>query len=226
MRDVLPSRAFRVMGVYLLCAVPAWIARQLTHHEYGWTSPLIFQGVMLLATVILLRLDGIDYQQSGLSRPFGWGWLGYLPLAVVLDLLTTLALIRTHSYFPAVSDHMSTVAALFWTGLYVPFAEEWFLRGWFQTSLARALDASTSRLVVLFSATVFALLHLGWYLRGRSGAGTLVIVVATFFLGLMCSRTRQQTGSVFPAFVIHVVFNVSGILTSCGLNFVLTHPKL
>lgn len=216
----------RTVVVFFLCAIPAWTARQLTDGQFGWISPLIFQGVMLVATAALLRRSGIDSGQSGMICPSGLRWTGYLPLAVALEILSSLVLIRNHSYFLAGGDPISTAAAFFWTGLYVPFAEELFLRGWFQTSLARALDSSSSRIVVLSSATVFALLHLGWYLRGRSGTATTIGVVAAFFLGWMCARAREQTQSLLPAFAIHVVFNVTGILVGAGLNYMLSHPSL
>lgn len=187
---------------------------------------MVFQGIMLATTVALLHRDGIGYRQSGLARPIGLRWIGYLFLAIVLDLFFTLALIVSRSYFTYLGDEMSTTAVVFWAGLYVPLAEELFLRGWLQTSLARSLEASKSRVVILSSAAVFALLHMGWFLRGRSGTATLIGVVATFFLGWMCARTREQTQSVIPAFAIHVVFNMTGILTNVGVSYMLSHPKL
>lgn len=108
-----------------------------------------------------------------------------------------------------------TVAAVF----VAPFVEEFFFRGilqgWLERLIAKGREAQMSELAasdetaievrtpdrspapILFTATLFALMHLG------SGPD----VIPLFFLALGLGYLYRQTHSIWPGFIVHTLLN-------------------
>ncbi|MGB7584289.1 MAG: CPBP family intramembrane glutamic endopeptidase [Terriglobales bacterium] len=56
---------------------------------------------------------------------------------------------------------------------------------------------------VLFTAMLFGIIHMG------SGP---IVIVAAFVLGLVGGELRRRSGSLIPAMIVHVLFNVPDLL--------------
>lgn len=103
---------------------------------------------------------------------------------------------------------------------YSSLGEEVFTRGWFQTLAAEGdRPGDTVRRSVVASGLLFGSMHLPLLFR-TDGWTVLFIVTATTLLGLVAAHFRARSGSVWPAFVTHVSFNVGGAVAGIVLTLV------
>jgi membrane protease YdiL (CAAX protease family) len=108
----------------------------------------------------------------------------------------------------------SQIVVFVW--VYATICEEMLTRGLLQTLLSAGrgaqVSAATCRrlsMPVLVSGLFFGAMHLG--LLQLIGPAAIPIVVAASLLGLVAARYREKTGSLFPAIIIHALFNVGGM---------------
>jgi membrane protease YdiL (CAAX protease family) len=87
----------------------------------------------------------------------------------------------------------SLVAATFLIGIVVPIGEEFLFRGVITTALLRFRPI----IAVVGSALIFALLH-----------GISIIFPAALVLGLVAGEIYRRSGSIWPAVVVHMVYNL------------------
>ena len=73
-------------------------------------------------------------------------------------------------------------------------------------------------LPVVLAAFIFSVMHLSLLTMGVDVYTLLIILVFTFALGLYAGRFRQTYRSIWPAFWIHLAFNVGGVLTAIIYN--------
>jgi membrane protease YdiL (CAAX protease family) len=84
------------------------------------------------------------------------------------------------------------VLQFFATALFVPFAEEFFFRGFMQ-GLYKKLNIKQG---ILISALLFALVHVQFH-----------IVVGTFFAAVVWGYFAKYTKSIFSSIISHIIFN-------------------
>jgi membrane protease YdiL (CAAX protease family) len=102
-----------------------------------------------------------------------------------------------------------------WVWIFSSVVEEVFCRGWFQTLAAAGENDSyseRSRAAVLWSAALFGTMHLTLLFGDIERAAVAIIVLSVTALGYVCATARARTGSLRPAIVAHVMFNVGGFL--------------
>jgi membrane protease YdiL (CAAX protease family) len=63
---------------------------------------------------------------------------------------------------------------------------------------------------VVVSGLFFGAMHLT--LIRLIGPGAIPIVLAATYLGLVAAYYREKTGSLLPAYILHVLFNIAGTL--------------
>ncbi|MGH8876838.1 MAG: lysostaphin resistance A-like protein, partial [Stackebrandtia sp.] len=88
-------------------------------------------------------------------------------------------------------------------GVATPIGEELFFRGVITSALLRYGPV----VGVVGSAVIFAVLH-----------GTSVVIVSALVVGLMAAELRRRSGSIWPAVVLHIVFD---LVSSVGLFLVI-----
>jgi membrane protease YdiL (CAAX protease family) len=104
----------------------------------------------------------------------------------------------------------------FFEGVVVPLAEEGFFRGILLSMLlwgfGKIYSATTGdRLALLFSTLLFATAHLNNL--GHYPTGFILFQVGfSTILGFAFGYTRIKTGSIYPAMVLHALFNLAGTL--------------
>ena len=81
-----------------------------------------------------------------------------------------------------------------------PLVEELVFRGLVQTRLRMAMSAFWS---VFLSALLFSAVHFM--------TGSVMTVIFTFMIGLVCALAYEKTGSILPAIVAHIVCNLCGM---------------
>jgi membrane protease YdiL (CAAX protease family) len=180
---------------------------------------------MVALSLLLLKRSGISWEQAGLRTPRTWkGLILGLVGIVFLAFTVTFCLLVSRAIYDPSYVEFPLGRRLFWIVAYVPVGEEIFLRGWFQSSLTKLFEGTRDKFVVLLSAIVFGMMHLGWFLRGRPGNTTMIGVIAGCFLGWICARARQRSESIVPAVVLHSVYNLTSILIGLGIDWTVRHP--
>ncbi len=103
--------------------------------------------------------------------------------------------------------------------IYASICEEILTRGLIQgylgplTKYGFTLFGSRISLPVLVGALFFGSMHLALLTMGVSGLLVLTIVFFAFILGIIAGFYRERTGSIIPAIVTHMAFNISGTIT-------------
>jgi membrane protease YdiL (CAAX protease family) len=105
----------------------------------------------------------------------------------------------------------------FFEGIVVPLAEEGFFRGILLSMLLLGFGylykpATADWLTIIFSSLIFCTAHLnnlGYYPTGF----ILFQVGFSMILGLAFGYTRVRTGSIYPAILLHALFNLAGTLS-------------
>lgn len=104
----------------------------------------------------------------------------------------------------------------FFEGVVVPLAEEGFFRGillsmllWGYGQMYR--ESTANWLTILFSTLIFSTAHLNNL--GDYPAGFILFQVGfSTILGLAFGYTRVKTKSIYPAIILHALFNLAGTL--------------
>jgi len=102
--------------------------------------------------------------------------------------------------------------------IYASICEEVLTRGLIQSylnSLAKygfTLFKARVSLPVLVAALFFGSMHLALLTMGVGGFVVFTIVFFAFILGIIAGYYREKTGSIIPAIIIHMAFNISGTI--------------
>lgn len=167
----------------------------------GMIVTLGYVASILIATVIL-KIQGSSWSQIGLARPHSWKRTIFLGIGVLLALLVmniTLQIIALNlpgaavqpidqSRFNPLNDNLAVFLlflVLAWTT--IAFGEEMFYRAFLITQLGKILPGSKigTTLVLLFSSTIFSLVH---WVEGPLG------VINTFAMGLILGAAYLRSG--------------------------------
>jgi membrane protease YdiL (CAAX protease family) len=190
-----------------------------------WLMPVVRQG-----TELLMALLAIAVIWRGEFRRFGFRlsgnlkiWrsvLASLPLFVLgilvgglIASLITILVGSTPSYDFGSPSLLQQIVKIW---LLASITEEIVFRGLIQTYLSSRLSSSFSIFRIrithaaLIAAILFSLAHLVLLTRGAGAAQMAAIVVSTLVLGVAAGYFRENTGSLIPAIIIHVLFNVWG----------------
>jgi membrane protease YdiL (CAAX protease family) len=104
----------------------------------------------------------------------------------------------------------------FFEGIVVPLAEEGFFRGVLLAMLlwgfGKIYEGSTaSILTLIFSTLIFSTAHLNNL--GHYPTGFILFQVGfSAIVGLAFGYSRIKTGSIYPAIILHALFNLAGTL--------------
>lgn len=104
----------------------------------------------------------------------------------------------------------------FFEGVVVPLAEEGFFRGILLSMLlwgfGKLYQATTADwLAIIFSTLIFSTAHLNNL--GHYPTGFILFQVGfSTIVGLAFGYTRTKTESIYPAIILHALFNLAGII--------------
>ena len=180
-------------------------------------NSLVTHLVMVgLATVAIYLASGGRWSEYGLGMgTFHWSFtllLWVLPTA----LLTIMQLAASRGH-PSDGPHqLSPVQTVLRVWIVASVAEELLTRGLIQGLLAPLSTAGFrvgGELVsvsILLAALAFSAMHL--VLVRKMGAKAAPVIGLTFLLGCVAGVYRQATGSLIPAVIVHMLFNVGGTI--------------
>ncbi|MBN2621057.1 CPBP family intramembrane metalloprotease [candidate division WOR-3 bacterium] len=151
-----------------------------------------------------------------------WGFI----IGVVTMVVTGIAATVLNSIFPIKGgEHFASKYSIWETILYVwllaSISEEVLTRGLIQGFLAplkkygfKVIGKYIS-LPILTSTFFFSAIHLMLLTTGMNACMVGAVVISCFVLGIVAGYVRERSGSLIPAIIVHLVFNVGG--TAMGL---------
>ncbi len=101
--------------------------------------------------------------------------------------------------------------------IYASVAEELLTRGFLQSFLAPLKTKGLTvfrfhlSMPILIAALFFGLMHLSLLTEGASHQSVLFTIISAIVLGIIAGFYRERTGSILPAIVVHMSFNVWGL---------------
>ncbi|MCE7792952.1 CPBP family intramembrane metalloprotease [Salipaludibacillus sp. CUR1] len=180
----------------------------------GTLTGFVMAGVFMLALyLVALRPQRLSWKAVGI-RPFHsgyWKWIGIWTLlligasVIVLFMMERFNIGWENEKTEALHANMTWISFLFAfvsAAIISPVYEEIFYRGflykWFRSKWGGAAG-------IVSSSTIFTLVHIPTY-------NTLPV---NFISGIIFAWTYEKTNSVFPAMIIHGIFNgLAVILTA------------
>jgi membrane protease YdiL (CAAX protease family) len=151
-------------------------------------------------------------------------WSFIIGIATMIITGVTVGILN--SIFPTKGgEHFASRYSIWETVLYVwllaSISEEVLTRGLIQGFLAplskhgfKAVKRFIS-LPVLISALFFGGIHLMLLTTGMNPYMVGAVVISCFILGILAGYVREKSGSLVPAIIVHLVFNIGG--TALGL---------
>jgi len=176
----------------------------------------ITHSVMLVLSLVIIRfIPRASFANFGFTtrgyrfRPTILLWV--LPTAV----LSTLATLGSGgAKAPGPAAGLSHLQLVLFVWVYASVCEEALTRGLLQTLVAgegpRPPRSKWLSMPVVVSALFFGAMHLV-LIPSMGPAAAAPIVLATF-LGFVAAHYRESTGSLVPAILVHVLFNIGGML--------------
>ncbi|MCH9649149.1 MAG: CPBP family intramembrane metalloprotease [Deltaproteobacteria bacterium] len=187
-------------------------------------SHFVFKAVLFAASLVLMAMDRRPWRAFGWQRPaamkWHWVWASGLGLGALTTLLILITPAQGHPLLKAAGLGEIILVIWIWSSL----TEEVFTRGLLQTWTRVGSSSSLVSRPILASALVFGAMHLSLLSIGTDGWTVAIIVTATTALGLLAGIHRQSSDSLLPAILVHVAFNVGGLMA--GIFWTLSQGNL
>jgi membrane protease YdiL (CAAX protease family) len=187
-----------------------------------WMGQALLKLSLVAVVLAIAKAEGWSWPELGfrgnLKGSARYAWAG-----LALGALATLASIFTGNLgMSKLVGKFSLPAMIGWVWIVSSVSEEIFCRGWFQAHLEKQSPSPTDAARVLLpSALLFGGLHLSLLLAGAGWGTTLLIVLSATALGYVTAVARARSGSLYPAILAHVAFNVGGAMG--GATYVIAY---
>ncbi len=197
-------------GIFLF---PVEDMMRLFTGRYGLTEELA--GTMavryLFAAVIVKLAYDFGFERLYLWSPFGKGALYALPFLLVA--INNAPIIGLATGNASVTAGAGDIVLYLFMSLSVGLLEELIFRGIVLPLCMIRLKGKKHALFwsVALSSAIFGGMHLINLLSGNVG-GVLLQVGYSFLIGGMCAAATVKAGCVYPAIVLHAVYNAGGLL--------------
>jgi membrane protease YdiL (CAAX protease family) len=223
------------LGVVVLFA--AWGSSRAVEYLSPEGSPawvvLFISGAAMLAVSLILVLASSmgDPTRFGFTRPkVGGGYGVGITWGIVLGIAASILNLAAGGGGLGPVQGLGFVQIVLLVWILASVAEEVLVRGYVQSYLQPLAHVGFTvfrlriSLPVALSALFFSAMHLILLTTDTSFLTIYVVLVFTFFLGLVTAYQRERTGSVLPAVAAHVSFNVGGMIG--GIVFVVAQIAL
>lgn len=218
-----PLRKARIFRQFLLFApvigftaalfLVAQHAVRFVHLPPGSFVPLpsVMQTIFLVLCIIaMLLLSRGRLAEFGFTRgtyTFSLRILWWVLPAAAFSFMGAIASPHARAFID-----LTKMQTIVFVWLYSSFCEETLVRGLLQTLLSRSAEATGRGMStpVVVSGLFFGAMHLT--LLRLIGAGAIPIVLMATYLGLVAAHSREKTGSLLPAILLHLLFNIAGTL--------------
>lgn len=202
--------AITIIAGFVLFAIalvaPQWIPGA---EARPWLPQALTKLIMLVEALVLMYASRRPLAEHGFRRGEGRA-RGLIAAGFFLGAATSaVVLLAGLTGVGAVMKGQTFLNVLLGVWLWSSITEEFFVRGWLQTAIAR--QGASPRAEVWLSGAFFGAMHLSLLSAGVEPGSVAIIVTATFLLGLVCAALRQRTSSLAAPIVAHIAFNVGGM---------------
>jgi len=200
-----------------IAAVALWLSRLWGRLRHRKPNSLVTHLVMAgLAVAAMYLTSGGRWSEFGLGLG-SFHWSPMLLLWVLPTAILTIMQLAASRGRPSDDPHpLGPVQTVLRIWVVASIAEEVPTRGLIQGLLA-PLSATGFHVAgvlvsvsILLAALAFAAMHL--VLVRKMGAKAVPVIVLAFLLGCVTGVYRQTTGSLIPAVIVHMLFNVGGTI--------------
>ena len=198
-----------IVSTAIIFGMAVCITRRLALPHTFLPPSFYLQSIYLIVILLLMVLVSRGrFQSFGFacgSFRLSWRYFAWLIPPLAMGIAGAL-----HAHFNATASAplgLSKLQIVIFIWIYSSFCEEVLTRGFLQTLLSRALGENRFGITVFLSGLFFGMMHL--IAVRQMGPG--VIVFATY-LGMVAAYYRQKSGSIYPAMLLHLLFNISGTL--------------
>lgn len=185
---------------------------------YAWIKKTLNHSLMLVFSIILILIIN-----KGKLSGYGFKWNMKIPIVKVVFICLLLGftaslinLIDKNNQADFPSSDFSFIEKVLFIWLWASICEEVLTRGLIQGFLYPLKHIGFQflhryiSLPVIIGAVFFGLMHLILLTLGISFLAVLDIVFFGIILGIIAGYYREQTGSIVPAIIVHMCFNIGG----------------
>ncbi|MBN2566282.1 MAG: CPBP family intramembrane metalloprotease [Candidatus Eisenbacteria bacterium] len=210
------------LGVVVLVA--AWgMSRAVSYLAEGgvppWASVFVNYSTMLAVTLILVLASSMgDPSGFGFVLPRRGSYGTCVTWGLVLGVVGTVVMLLAGAGGVRVMRGLGFWQMILLVWLFASVAEEVLVRGYFQSYLeplrGHGFTAFRMRfsVPVILSALFFSCMHLILLTTETSPAAVYLVMVFTFFLGLVAAYHRERSDSLLPPITAHISFNIGGVI--------------
>jgi membrane protease YdiL (CAAX protease family) len=178
-------------------------------------SQIVFKSGLVLVALVVWKLFSKPMGEMGWrSASFHSSHLVWFALGAISMMAGTVVMIFLNLRHP-LAEQMTFPQLVLVVWLLSSFSEEIYVRGLVQSWVADHEEATGLRLAgspsVVFSALLFASLHVPLIWTDAGVKGGLTLVLATLGLGWGCAALRAQSRSLWPAIACHILGNVAAL---------------
>jgi membrane protease YdiL (CAAX protease family) len=200
-----------------------------------YTGNVITKFFMLLFSILaILLINGGRLKGFGFKIPSKFGYVRLILLTIGIALASFIFgsivfIAILNSVFPIESiggsaigfpEQQSLLEIILTVWIWSSLCEEVLTRGLLQ-GIIQHLDSKKFlrlSLPVWISGIFFGLMHTRLIFGGMSFWFVAFVVFNTSIIGLLAAYYREKSGSIFPAFLVHVIANIVGFLPSLFVN--------
>ena len=194
--------------------------------KYPWLMGFIpHTSMLLISTLILLIIGKGNLGQYGYKLPVNFKLLQVVILPLALGIISNIVLssMPSHESFTPKEYSFSHIVIFIW--LYASICEEIYTRGLIQGYLEPLAGGAITimkirlSLPIIIGALHFSLIHLMAFAATLNPLTMVVFLIVAFILGLIAGYQLEKTGSLIPAMIVHMMFNISGSLVEWVAGF-------
>jgi len=207
--------------VLFMSAFMAIIGSALIPESIGFFAEIPFlthSGMLVLSTLIIWFLAKGKLSDYGFKKPIDADLARIVMLAASVGIIVALFRSFLAGGWGGSAEDSFSIQIIIGIWIYASIAEEVLTRGLIQGYLkplsGKGLTISDARISVpvFIGALFFALMHIAIITMGVDIVSVLATVVSAFVAGIMAGYYCEKTGSLAPAILVHMLFNVTGSL--------------
>ena len=191
--------------------------------SYSWlTAPILHTAMLIMSIVLIFLLSKRAISSYGFrlaeSRYLKQSIINGSTAAIIIGICSVIF----SELFPDINtgpaDEFSFIQIIIFVWIYASICEEFLSRGLVQSFLSplvryriRIFNFHIS-LPILVGALFFGLKHFGLLTTGADLLFVCFIVFFGIIVGIMAGYYREISGSIIPAIIIHMLFNIWGTI--------------
>lgn len=218
---ILKTLVILIIGLFLMGLRPS-ISLSLQKSPVSPFIGLYQREFVALAVSLLLLMIAIIISSRGHIKAYGFIWpskfnfIKPILFAFLAGAASTALSLLFRFRGPKFMGEMTFVQVVVMIWIIASIYEELVVRGFIQGSLGflRHRDIKVIgpplSLPVIISGLFFGLSHLALLSTGAGIAPVILIVLFAIVIGLLAAQSREKTGSLVPAILIHIMANIGG----------------